>query len=153
MRTTKAATQKAVAVLFGLGMVLGSVKAEAASGMATASVRIMPPTRVALVNQPTSVSIAASDIKQGFVESSAAQIVTRAGSAADGFAVSFESTGNSLKRVEVRRTNSPVAAGASQLFVGNVATTDVKFRFVLDTDVAPAKSQNAANLLVTYHAY
>lgn len=153
MRTTKAVTQKAVAVLFGIGMVLGSVNAEAATGVAMASVRIMPPTRVALVNQPTSVSVAASDIKQGFVDSSAAQIVTRAGSKADGFAVSFESTGSSLKRVEVRRMNSPVTAGTSQLFVGNLATTDVKFRFVLDSDLAPVKTQNAANLLVTYHAY
>lgn len=153
MRTTKAVTQKAVAVLFGIGMVLSSVKAEAATGMAMASVRIMPPTRVALVNQPTSVSVAASDIKQGFVDSSAAQIVTRAGSKADGFAVSFESTGSALKRVEVRRTNSPVTAGTSQLFVSNLATTDVKFRFVLDSDLASVKAQSAANLLVTYHAY
>lgn len=153
MRTTKAVTQKAAAILFGVGMVLGSVEAQGASGIAMASVRILPPTRVAVVNQPTSINIGASDIKRGFVDSSTAQVVTRAGSAADGFAVSFESAGGPLKRVEVRRTNSSVAAGSSQLFVGNLSTADVKFRFVLDSDVPPGSSQNSANLLVTYHAY
>ena len=153
MRTTKAVSKTAAVILFGMGMVMGAGQAQAASGMAMASVRIVPPTRVAVVNQPTSINIGASDIKRGFVDSAAAQVVTRAGSAADGFAVSFESTGGSLKKVEVRRSNAPVASGSSQLFVGNTTTADVKFRFVLDSDVAPVASQNATNLVVTYHAY
>jgi len=153
MRTTKAVTKRAVAILFGVGMAMGSVEVQAASGIAMASVRILPPTRVAVINQPTSINIGASDIKRGFVDSSSAQVVTRAGSAADGFAVSFESAGGPLKRVEVRRTNSAVAAGSSQVFIGNLTTTDVKFRFVLDSDVQPVSSQNSTSLLVTYHAY
>lgn len=153
MRTTKAVSKTAAVILFGVGLAMGSVQAQAASGIAMASVRILPPTRVAVVNQPTSINIGASDIKRGFVDSTAAQVVTRAGSTADGFAVSFESTGGSLKKVEVRRTNSSVATGSSQLFVGNTTTADVRFRFVLDSKVLPVSSQNATNLLVTYHAY
>ena len=57
------------------------------------------------------------------------------------------------RKVEVRRTNSSVATGSSQLFVGNTTTADVRFRFVLDSKVLPVSSQNATNLLVTYHAY
>lgn len=153
MRTTNAVSKTAAVILFGMGMVMGAGQAQAASGMAMASVRIVPPTRVAVVNQPTSINIGASDIKRGFVDSAAAQVVTRAGSAADGFAVSFESTGGSLKKVEVRRASAPVATGSSQLFVGNTTTADVKFRFVLDSEVPPVSSKRGANLLVTYHGY
>lgn len=150
-RTTKTSTLVTAGILLSIGMAVCGSNAEAATGVAMASVRILPPTRVAVLNQPTSITFSANDIKRGFVDSSKAQIVTLAGSGADGFAVSFEPVGGPLKGVEVHRLNAPAKSGSSQLFVGSLEASDVKFRFVLDSKVRPVAS--ITHLLVTYHAY